>query len=86
MCGSEAHWAHERPEFGHLDSVHLELNNAVLVVFGFLAINAGAGLVTCAYQALSWIRKRRAGRIEEAFASGRLTVPTSWVREARRQR
>ncbi|MGZ5398887.1 MAG: hypothetical protein ACXWDM_02660 [Nocardioides sp.] len=64
----------------------LTLDTAVLVLLGFVAINAVLALLMCAHEAPKWIRNRRARRIEEAFDSGRFTVPTSWVREARRHR
>lgn len=64
----------------------LNLHTVVLVVLGLVAINAVVALLVCARGALPWIRNRRARRIEEAFSSGSFTVPTSWVREARRHR
>lgn len=64
----------------------LTLTTVVLVVLGLVAINAVVVLLLLAHGAPSWIRNRRARRIEEAFASGTFTVPTSWVREARRHR
>ena len=64
----------------------LTLTTAVVVFLGLVAINAGVVLVLVAHAAPSWIRHRRARRIEEAFDSGTFTVPASWVREARRNR
>jgi hypothetical protein len=71
---------HEWPVSGHQGGMH----TAVLVVLGFIGIQAAVGLLVCAYKAPTWIRKRRARRIDEAFYAGKFTVPTSWVREARR--
>ena len=69
-----------------LHGMDLTLNTAVIVVLGLVAINVGVVLLVCLHEAPSWIRHRRASRIEEAFKSERFTVPTSWVREARRHR
>jgi hypothetical protein len=74
------------PNPGILQGMDLTLDTAVFVVLGLIAINAGIVLLLCAYEAPSWIRNRRARRIEEAFASETFTVPPSWVREARRHR
>ena len=74
------------PNPGILSGMDLTLNAAVLVVLGLVAVNAGVVLLVGALEAPSWIRDRRARRIEESFGSGRFTVPTSWVREARQHR
>jgi hypothetical protein len=62
------------------------MHTAVLVALGLIGIQAAIALLICAHKAPAWIRKRRARRIEEAFNAGTFTVPTSWVREARRHR
>ena len=59
------------------------MQTAALVVLGLIGVQAGVGLLVLTK---AWVRKRRARRIEEAFDAGRFTVPTSWVREARRHR
>lgn len=64
----------------------LTLNTALFVILGLVAVNAGLVLLVGAHEVRSWIRNRRARRIEESFGSGRFTVPTSWVREVRRHR
>jgi len=60
------------------------MHSAALVVLALISIQAGVGLLVGAYEAPAWIRKRRERRIEEAFDAGRFTVPSAWVREARR--
>jgi hypothetical protein len=62
------------------------MDAAVHVVLGLIGIQASVGLMVVAHEAPSWIRKRRARQIEEAFDAGRFTVPSAWVREARRHR
>jgi hypothetical protein len=46
------------------------MNAAVHVVLGLIGIQASVGLMVVAHEAPSWIRKRRARQIEEAFDAG----------------
>lgn len=57
----------------------------VFIAFALAAVIPGVVLLVGAHEARTWIRTRRARRIEESFG-GTFTVPTSWVREARRYR